>query len=328
MPGDIVPTASPQEPSPASPPGVSEWRHASLDLTPEVADLLTEAPGWAARGLVYLAVIFAIGALAWARLSVIDIVVEARGTVVPEGYVQHIQVETDGVVRNIPVREGATVRRGDTLFVLDVRDLRTRASYLHAELANSEEQLRQELVMRGATGDSLERQNRITRLRDELVAIERAIAKGAITAPVDGTITALDVMHAGTVIRAGQAVAAIAPADAPLIVDAQVPNARIGFVAKGLPVKIKLDAFPFQDYGSMSGTIVDISADARSKDQQASFYRVLIAPHHGELTAHGKKLRLRPGLSLTAEIVTQRKTVLDILLAPVRKLRAEVADVG
>jgi HlyD family secretion protein len=272
--------------------------------------------------------VLAASVLVWARFSVIDMVVQARGSVVPEGYVRPVQAEADGVIQSIRVREGAAVRRGETLFHLDVRDLRLRAAHLNAELANTEEQLRQELVMRGAASESLERQNRITQLRNELTAIERAIGKGAITAPIEGTITALDVTHSGAVIRAGQQVAAIAPSRARLIVDVQVPNARIGFVEKGLPVKIKLDAFPFQDYGSLSGTVIDVSADVRSKDQQGSFYRVLIAPEHGRLTARGKKLQLRPGLSLTAEIVTERKTVLDLLLAPVRKLRAEMGDVG
>jgi HlyD family secretion protein len=303
-------------------------RHASHDLTPEVTDLLVQTPAWAARGLLYLAIVFAAGALVWARFSVIDIVVQARGSVVPEGYVRQVQAETDGVIQYIRVREGAGVRQGETLFQLDLRDLRLRAAHLNSELANTEEQLRQELVMRGAASESLERQNRITQLRNELTAIERAMAKGAITAPIEGTITALDVTHSGAVIRAGQPVATIAPSRARLIVDVQVPNARIGFVEKGLPVKIKLDAFPFQDYGSMSGTVIDVSADVRSKDQQGSFYRVLVAPEHDRMTARGKKLQLRPGLSLTAEIVTERRTVLDILLAPVRKLRAEMADVG
>jgi HlyD family secretion protein len=107
-----------------------------------------------------------------------------------------------------------------------------------------------------------------------------------------------------------------------------VPNAGIGFVERGLPVKIKLDAFPFHDYGSLTGRVIDISADVRSKDQQGSFYRVLVAPDTNRITARGKAMQLRPGLSVTAEIVTERKTVLDILLAPVRKLRAEMADVG
>jgi HlyD family secretion protein len=214
------------------------------------------------------------------------------------------------------------------LFHLDTRELRGKVVSLRAELATSEEQLRQQLVMRGPAGDTLERQNRITRLKEELAAAELAISKATITAPIDGTVTALEIQHPGAMVRAGQQLAAIAPSGARLIVEAQVPNARIGFVEKGLPVKIKLDAFPFQDYGSISGTVMEVSPDARTKDQQGSFYRVLIAPSQTTMVNRGKVLKLRPGLALTAEIVTERKSVLDLLLEPIRKLRAQVVNLG
>ena len=311
----------------ATAPNGLDLRHASLDLAPEVTDLLLQAPAWAARGLLYLVIVFFAAALVWARFSVIDIVVQARGTVVPEGYVHRIQAEVDGVIQYLGVREGALVRQGETLFHLDRRDLQLRASHLKAELATAEEQLRQELVMRGAASESLERQNMITQRRHELATIERTIIKGTIVAPIDGTITALDVRHAGTVLCAGQQVASIAPSRARLIVDVQVPNALIGFVERGLPATIKLDAFAFQDYGTIAGRVIDIAADVRSDGPQGSLY-VPIAPAHDRIAAGGKVRRLRPGLSLTAEIVTGRQTILDLLLTPIRKLRAEMAHVG
>jgi multidrug efflux pump subunit AcrA (membrane-fusion protein) len=323
-----APTAPIERLRPAAAPSESAALDASRDVTPEVSDLLAQPPAWAVRGLLHIACALALAAFVWARFSMVDIVVQARGTIVPQGYVRQIQAETDGVIEHIRVREGASVRKGQTLFELNPRDLRLRASQLRAELATTEEQLRQELVMRGATTESLERQNRIAQLRSELVAIDRATLKGAITAPSDGTITALDVVHAGAVVRAGQQLASIAPSRVPLIVDVQVPNARIGLIRRGALVKIKLDAFPFQDYGSLSGKVFDISADARGEDRNQSFYRVLVAPDSKRTERRGRASSMRPGLSVTAEIVTERRSVLDILLAPIRKLRAEMADIG
>jgi multidrug efflux pump subunit AcrA (membrane-fusion protein) len=322
-----APTAPIQRLRPTPAPVESDAPSASRDVTPDVSDLLAQMPAWAARGLLYIAGALAVTALVWARFSVVDIVVQARGAVVPEGHVRHVQAETDGVIEQVRVREGATVRRGQTLFELDGRDLRLRASHMKAELANSEEQLRQELVMHGPTSESLERQNRIAQLRNELTAIDRAIFKGAVTAPVDGTITALDVVHAGAVIRVGQQLASIAPSRAPLIVEVQVPNARIGRIKRGSAVKIKLDAFPFQDYGSLTGTVIDIAADAKTSELRESFYRVLVMPDSRRGERRGRALQLRPGLSVTAEILTERRTVLDLILAPVRKLRAEMAEI-
>lgn len=55
-----------------------------LDTSPEVADILTQMPRWAARGLLYLIIAFFIIALVWAGLSHVDVVIEARGTLVPK----------------------------------------------------------------------------------------------------------------------------------------------------------------------------------------------------------------------------------------------------
>ena len=94
--------------------------------------------------------------------------VQARGTIVPKGFARQVQAETDGVVQRVSVREGATVRKGQILLELDPRDLRARASQLTAELNTTREQLRQAIVMKGATSESLELQNRVAQLQTEL----------------------------------------------------------------------------------------------------------------------------------------------------------------
>jgi multidrug efflux pump subunit AcrA (membrane-fusion protein) len=300
----------------------------TLDTTPEVSDVIAKMPWWAARGLLYIIVGFIIVAFLWASLSMVDVVTESRGTLVPEGYVKPVQAAGRGVVQNVFVKEGETVERGQALVQLDATEMRTRLTKLREELETSQAQLRQLMVNRPVT-ETLEQQNKIASLQSEITAAELSLQHTTITAPVSGIITKLDVRGLGTVLQEGQAIATISPTGARLVVEAQVPNKDIAFIEKGLRAKLEFDAFPFQDYGTVDGTVIEVGADAQaSKDAQSekdatSFYKVLIAPERTSVMAKGKAIPLKPGLTLTAEIITERKSILDLILEPFRKLRGE-----
>ena len=295
----------------------------AFDSSPEVADVIARMPWWASRGLIYIIIGFVVTAFFWAALSKIDVVAESRGALVPEGYVKPVQTASAGVVQNVFVREGELVEAGQPLILLDAIEMRTRLNKLREELSSSQAQLRQFMANKPVT-DTLEQQNRIARLQSEIAGAQLALQHTTITAPVAGTITVLEVRNAGTVLGPGQTVATIAQRGARLLAEVHVLNKDIAFIEKGLPVKLKFDAFPFQDYGVVEGTVIEISPDAQSDKDSSSFYKVMIAPGQTAITAKEKNVSLRPGLALSAEIVTERKTVLSLLLEPFRKLRGEL----
>jgi multidrug efflux pump subunit AcrA (membrane-fusion protein) len=296
---------------------------AQLDTSTEVSDVIGKLPWWAARGLVYIIIGFVVVAVVWASLSMVDIVAESRGTLLPEGYVKPVQAAGVGVVQSVLVREGESVERGQALVQLDATEMRTRLSKLREELSTSESQLRQSMVSR-PVAETMEQQNRISRLQSEIAAAELSLQHTTITAPVSGLVTTLDVRSAGVVLQAGQTVATIAPTGARLLAEARVPNKDIAFIEKGLPAKLKFDAFPFQDYGTVEGTVVEVSPDAQLDKDLGSFYKVTIAPKQTSIAAKGRNIPLRPGLALTAEIVTERKSILNLILEPFRKLKSEI----
>jgi len=301
-----------------------DYKPPLADTSPEVADVIARMPWWASRGLVYIIIGFVIVAVLWAALSKIDIVAESRGTLVPEGYVKPVQAAGTGVVQNVFVREGDAVEGSQPLVQLDATEMRTRLNKLREELATSQAQLRQFMVDK-PVADTLEQQNRITRLQSELTAAQLALQHTTIIAPVAGTVTTLQVRSAGTVLQAGQTIATIMPRGARLLVEAHVPNKDIAFIEKGMAAKLKFDAFPFQDYGIVHGTVVEVSPDAQTNNDSSSFYKVMIAPGQTEIGAKGRNVPLRPGLALSAEIVTERKTILALILEPFRKLKAKVS---
>jgi multidrug efflux pump subunit AcrA (membrane-fusion protein) len=99
--------------------------------------------------------------------------------------------------------------------------------------------------------------------------------------------------------------------------EVKVLNKDIGLVEAGLPAKLKIDAYPFQQYGVVGAKVVSIAPKAAGEDPH-SFYQVTLAPAGTTVLAHGKQVALRDGLTLTAEIVTDRKSLLSMLLEPFR----------
>jgi HlyD family secretion protein len=276
-------------------------------------------PSWAARGVLYLVVTFALTGLGWAHLSQVDIVVGARGVLVPEGYVRPVQAATGGVVQAVRVREGSAVIRGQMLVQLEAQDQRARLARLREELATCEEQFRQLVASRRPGAETLEKQNRVTQIKSEITGAEFVLAQTTITAPSTGVITKLNVTSPGAVIQPGAQIAAIAPAGARLIVEAQLPNKDLAFVRTGRTAQLKIDAFPFQEYGSVTGKVIAVAPDAQVDDKLGSFYKVTI-----ELSQHRHRSGGPFAQASDNEIITERKSILAIIFEPIRKLKGEL----
>jgi hemolysin D len=137
----------------------------------------------------------------------------------------------------------------------------------------------------------------------------------------------------------------IVPLDAPVEVEALVQNKDIGFVENGQAVTVKVDAFPFTRYGTVQGTIMNISRDgvdektASNLSDAAGLTRPQ-APSAGTPTAEslvfpariailrqsilvdGKEIRLLPGMAVTVDISTGHRRAIDYVLGPLREVQA------
>lgn len=292
-------------------------------LRPEAPEVIATLPRWGARGMLYTLAAFITALLLWAHLSVLDVVVAGRGALAPEGYVQPVQAEVGGRVKYVLAREGDTVRKGQALLQLDRTEPRERLETLR-EAVRAAEAEREHLRATGAPlAEALEAERDAAELRAGIAAAEEALARTAVIAPAGGVLTELAVRGEGAVLAPGQIIGAIAPENTPLVARAYLANRDIGWVRPGLPVRIKLDAFPFQDYGTVSGTVITVSPDARTDGRGGSAYEVTVATRTSALRVGDKNIPFRPGLTLSAEIATERRSVLSFFLAPLRRLKAE-----
>ena len=92
----------------------------------------------------------------------------------------------------------------------------------------------------------------------KIMLMESQIAYGAVTMPVDGIITQLKVKTPGESIGSGSVIAVMVADSESLMVKASAKSKDVGFVTKGLPARIKVDAYPFQQFGTVPGRVTKI----------------------------------------------------------------------
>jgi len=158
-------------------------------------------------------------------------------------------------------------------------------------------------------------EKRIIELENNLVKAKQILAQTTITAPVDGTVLSLTVKTIGGVVNTGQQLAQIVPEKVPLYVDAALDNQDVGFVKPGQRVVVKVATYPFQRYGYLEGTVENISPDAIQDDKKGLIYKAKIKLND-EKSSKQNQLKLLPGMSVSAEITTGQRRIIEFFLDP------------
>lgn len=158
-------------------------------------------------------------------------------------------------------------------------------------------------------------EKRIIELENNLVKARQVLAQTTIAAPVDGTVLSLTVKTIGGVVNAGQQLAQIVPEKVPLYVDTALDNQDVGFVKPGQRVVVKVATYPFQRYGYLEGTVENISPDAIQDDKKGLIYKAKIKLND-EKSSKQNQLKLLPGMSVSAEINTGQRRIIEFFLDP------------
>jgi len=174
-----------------------------------------------------------------------------------------------------------------------------------------------------ATGRREEARTRAGSLNEELKKAVRRDERTQLKAPVDGTVLQLAVHTVGSVVSSGEQLMIIVPTDAGLEVEAMVLNRDKGFVVAGDPAEIKLEAFPFTKYGTIAGAVQLVSNDAVENETFGLVFPARISLDSEMIHADGRDVPLSPGMSVTAEVKTGQRKVIEYLLAPLLRYRDE-----
>lgn len=202
---------------------------------------------------------------------------------------------------------------------------RSRLQEVRSALGAAQEELRV-LVMdtRQQTLDGLRQaREQVAQLAPEVSKTGQRDKWMQLRAPVDGTVQQLAVHTVGGVVTPAQPLLAVVPSGESLEVEATVLNKDIGFVRPGQSVTVKVESFPYTRYGYLNGTVESVSHDAAQDEQMGLVFPARIKLDSAALIIDGLKVNLTPGMSLSAEIRTGNRRVIDYLLSPLKSHASE-----
>jgi membrane fusion protein len=161
----------------------------------------------------------------------------------------------------------------------------------------------------------------------QTLATEEAKRETIISAPITGTVTNIAV-SAGQSVAADALLATVLPQGSVLHAEMLVPTRAIGFVNKGKEVVMRYEAFPFERFGQYRGVISDVSQTVWSAGERIGptttrepVYRVAVTLDKQSVAAFGQDFPLRSGMLVNADILLEKRSLIEWIFEPVMQLR-------
>ncbi|MDY6786302.1 MAG: HlyD family type I secretion periplasmic adaptor subunit [Cyanobacteriota bacterium] len=183
-------------------------------------------------------------------------------------------------------------------------DLYTRLSENEKRVAEIDSQLTKAIV---------ENEKEIKEIDSQLEELKLTLRYQELQSPVSGTVFDLQPTGAGYVANSSEPILKIVPNDT-LVARVFITNKDIGFVNQGMPVDVRIDSFPYSEFGDVKGTVVRVGSDALPPDEIYQFYRfpAEIKLEDQEISINGKPVELQSGMSVSANIKTRKRPVISI----------------
>ena len=221
---------------------------------------------------------------------------------------------------------------------LDYLDARGKAVSLQAEVAKqmqavSQAQQAAQVAQANVRLVESDRQNEIL---SQIDSLEQALADlqgqldesqkqqdlGIIKAPISGTVYNIRVSSTEGIVQSGEELLSIVPDGETLRLEVKVSNRDIGFVKSGMPAKVKLLTFPYQEFGTLEGRVEQggITPNAIPDKDGNLLYTArvqLVNLRQNSISIRGHNVLLTPGMAATAEIVIRPKSIMSFLLDPI-----------
>jgi len=146
-----------------------------------------------------------------------------------------------------------------------------------------------------------------------------------LVAPADAVVLDAGKLSVGSVIREAETMFTLVPLGAEMEAEVQIDSLDIGYIKPGALAHLKVDAFSFQQHGTLDGKVVTISQDAFRREAGApaqgldAYYLSRITFSGSHLKKMGAGAHLLPGMTLSAEIVVGKRSVMSYLLWPLTK---------
>lgn len=218
--------------------------------------------------------------------------------------------------RDLQVREETLLSRRQAL-----SQLNQNLSAKRTVLAETARLLSQGLAQAQTQTAALEATRAQVRQQAALNAGARSYS---IRAPVSGRVTAV-AARVGQLADPQVPLMTVVPSGGKLQAELMIPSAAIGFVREGQEVSLAIDAYPYQKFGTIKGTVHIVARSASTQESATgvvtSAYAVLVTLETDTINAFGRNSRLMPDMTLTARIVTDKQTLIEWLFEPFYAVR-------
>ena len=260
--------------------------------------------------------------IGWLAIAKTEEIVVAQGKLEPSTGVIEVQMPINGIAKEILVKEGEQVKKGQVLIKLDTditkstADYRTKSLELHMDILNRFKTLLQE----GAISELqyLQQEDKVAQIKSQIIESEVTLKYQDIKAPINGYIFDLKPKSSGFVAVTSDPVLKIVPIGN-LKANIEINSSDIGFVNTGKTAEISIDSFPASDFGIIEGTVTRIGSDALPPMPQLSkgyrFPAEITLKSQYLKIKNGNSLPLQTGMSLTANIKLRKVSYLQLLLS-------------
>lgn len=299
--------------------------------------------------IFWLIITFIVVSCLWLYFGKVDVVVTARGIIIPTGEEKVVQSLDKGVITTITVKEGEYVTAGQVVAIvnpaehepgLELNNIREEEAKVKEQLADAKTKYSIALSSKNRLENVKdiipqsrydEAVKEVTDLYHSISALSASLSeiknkkiqlekqKQILKSPIDGYVNKILIHTIGGVVTPAEKIMTIVPKDASMQIKAKVLNQDVGFIATNMPVSIKVDTYNFQKYGILDGVVTIVSPNSIKDEQLGEIYEVYIEPHNTTLMVEGKEQSIKYGMTTTNEIKIGKRRIIEFFIYPLIK---------
>lgn len=229
---------------------------------------------------------------------------------------ESLKLAKEELAMNLPIYKSGDVAKADIL------RLQRQITDINGQISNKRNKYFQD-----AQAEMTKVQEDLATQEQEMLDRQQLLEHTTLVASMDGIVKKMSVTTIGGVVKQGDEVMELLPTDSSLLVEAKIQPIDMSHMVVGLPALIKLDAYDYSIYGSMRGIVDYISPDSlteQTKNGEIIYYKARIRIEEKEF--HNKlsqEIKINPGMTVTVDIKTGKRTVLEYLTKPITKTLQE-----
>lgn len=223
-----------------------------------------------------------------------------------------------------PKVELLRARQRDAAAKGEVQRAEIAVSRIELEIGEAEGEIQRIRKTFSATAaDELNRAKaELEELKGELPALQDKVARTDVRAPVAGVVNRVMVATIGGVVSPGETIVELVPSEDTLLVEARIKPADIGFLKIGQEARVSITAYDSSVYGSLDGTIENISPDAIEDEKTGErFYNITVRTAADALASkRAGDLKILSGMAAEVSILNGKRTVLAYIIKPMSQM--------